>query len=125
MKKIGIAFFLLLSLSLTACKNQAYEKVQSAVREKLNDPESAQFRLITPSKVDPSGDTFCGEVNAKNAMGGYVGYRAFVVMDGKVLAMAGRSMSFEDVEAALKTKPLSGDATDPLFIWGFCLEASK
>ena len=40
----------------------------------LTDPSSAQFRA---SKVD--GPYFCIEVNAKNKMGGYVGFRWFSI----------------------------------------------
>jgi len=45
--------------------------VRDAVRESLKDPDSAMFR----NQVDG-----CGEVNAKNSFGGYVGYRRFYTM---------------------------------------------
>lgn len=57
-------------------------QAQEAVRAKLNDPASAQFRNVTQTVGGP----FCGEVNAKNRMGGYVGFRwfdAFPMNDGK------------------------------------------
>lgn len=44
------------------------------VSDKMTDPASAQFRndrLI-------NFDWHCGEVNAKNSMGGYVGYKRFI-----------------------------------------------
>lgn len=44
------------------------------VRAELVDPESAQFR-----NLHTKGDKICGEVNAKNGMGGYVGFVPFVV----------------------------------------------
>ena len=58
---------------------------RGAVVSRLKDPGSAQFRgmflshgrEITPtSVVHPI--TLCGEINAKNAYGGYVGFRRFV-----------------------------------------------
>ncbi|MRW82934.1 hypothetical protein GJ698_02365 [Pseudoduganella sp. FT26W] len=49
-------------------------KARKLVADKLNDPLSAQFRndrLIAEN-------WHCGEVNGKNAMGGYVGFRRFI-----------------------------------------------
>lgn len=48
---------------------------KEAVLEKLNDPNSAQFRNL---RIGKSGDLICGEVNAKNRMGGYVGFVTFM-----------------------------------------------
>lgn len=49
------------------------EQAKKAVRFNLKDPDSAQFRNIR----QPSTGVVCGEVNAKNAMGGYVGFQRF------------------------------------------------
>lgn len=49
---------------------------KDAVLRVLKDPGSAQFQDINSSVVQ--GDqTVCGKVNAKNAMGGYVGFKMF------------------------------------------------
>jgi len=49
--------------------------VQSVVAEQSREPEAVRFRNLY-SFVTSAGDTIvCGEVNAKNAYGGYVGYR--------------------------------------------------
>lgn len=49
------------------------------VTELLKDPESAQFKdvALTP------GGALCGEVNARNSFGGYVGFKRFVATDEK------------------------------------------
>lgn len=63
-----------------------YRPVQiakQAVLEKLVDPSSAQFKDV--QLVD--GSLVCGEVNAKNRMGGYVGYASFAVIDGRDAAI--------------------------------------
>ena len=65
---------LLLLMLVVGCGDQAAE---DAVRLQLKDPSSAQFEGIT--KKDTA---VCGFVNAKNAMGGYVGFRAFIVKNG-------------------------------------------
>lgn len=47
-------------------------ELREAVMDRLFDPESAQFR-----NVRGHGVAICGEVNAKNKLGGYVGYKQF------------------------------------------------
>lgn len=50
-------------------------QVHEALAGALVDPASAQLRNV---RVAELMDTICGEVNSKNRMGGYVGYRRFV-----------------------------------------------
>jgi hypothetical protein len=56
-------------------------EAKAAVTYRLNDPESATFRNIRGKQMNfDSGTTLvqvCGEVNGKNVMGGYAGYRSF------------------------------------------------
>lgn len=47
------------------------------VKRRLFDPDSAKFRNVTHGRGN-----VCGEVNAKNKMGGYVGFKAFIVYQG-------------------------------------------
>ena len=55
---------------------------EKRVRFALKDPESAVFRDV---KYVRKTKGFCGLVNAKNSMGGYVGFHDFYVdADGKV-----------------------------------------
>lgn len=49
---------------------------ERAVLGKLNDPDSAKFGKSFKSKRGE--DFWCGEVNAKNRMGGYVGVTRYV-----------------------------------------------
>lgn len=59
---------------------KSHEDIEAAVAADLRDPSSAQFRNI---KQGPSAT--CGEVNGKNALGAYVGFRPFVYVGGIVL----------------------------------------
>ena len=52
---------------------------ENAVRGALKDPGSAQF-----GSFQQKGTAACGTVNAKNAFGGYVGMRRYVVLHGSV-----------------------------------------
>lgn len=56
---------------------------KTAVERDLRDPMSAQYRdiRVVPGQVD----IVCGEVNAKNAYGGYVGFRRFVATTDTVI----------------------------------------
>lgn len=57
-------------------------RVESAVRKALRDPDSARFEKV---QVFYRTGTACGWVNAKNALGGYVGFTHFTVtQDGSV-----------------------------------------
>ena len=62
---------------------------KEAVKLKLTDPDSAQFRNVR--RVG----TFnvCGEVNAKTPMGGYAGFTAFHVADLNVDTRLGYFLS--------------------------------
>lgn len=51
-------------------------QITHAIEAKLLDPASAQFRL---GPIRPGSEYYCGLVNAKNRMGGYNGFEAFMV----------------------------------------------
>jgi hypothetical protein len=70
----------------TVASNREAEAVAKVI-DRLKDPESARIRNVRSSLHSlSSGERYvCGEVNAKNAHGGYVGFRNFVVTnDGDV-----------------------------------------
>lgn len=67
----GLMIMLAASGLLAGCGNKL-EEAQEATAQKLIDPSSAQFR-----DVRWNDETVCGEVNAKNRMGGYVGFKQF------------------------------------------------
>ncbi len=53
---------------------------EKAIADQMLDPESTRFRWIDLPGPSLPGDAMeCGQVNAKNTMGGYVGYRWFFV----------------------------------------------
>jgi len=51
-------------------------EVEEQVRARLKDPESARFSGVW---IGPDAKYACGDVNAKNAMGGYAGSTAFML----------------------------------------------
>lgn len=64
---------------LAGCESGDIKAAKEIVASELRDPESAQFRNISKTKKNEFGVvTVCGEVNGKNAYGGYVGYQRFV-----------------------------------------------
>lgn len=65
-------------LALLGACNQSENAAKKAVGDLLSDPESAQFRDLKSYPLG-KGERVCGEVNAKNRMGGYVGFVRFVV----------------------------------------------
>ncbi|WP_155951994.1 hypothetical protein [Pseudoxanthomonas suwonensis] len=51
---------------------------QDAVKAKLKDPGSAQFRGIYFHRGQDGVPITCGEVNSKNSFGGYSGFQRFI-----------------------------------------------
>lgn len=69
--------------SAKAAKKQEDTRITDAkerVRQTLSDPDSANFREIFLTEAG----TVCGELNAKNKMGGYAGFRRFIVAGDKI-----------------------------------------
>jgi hypothetical protein len=58
---------------------------QQHVRSRLRDPTSAQFQSVRLTRgQDENRRVVCGEVNARNALGGFTGYRRFVIFARRV-----------------------------------------
>lgn len=82
---------------MAASSREAFlESTKLRVSDVLKDPESARFRKLR--LVDYKGGLLaCGEVNAKNSYGGYVGFSQFmagsnyVILLGESNARAGLS----------------------------------
>lgn len=61
----------------TSAKQIAWnEKGMDAIKTKLKDPDSAQFRDV--EFYDGVAPVTCGLVNAKNSFGGYSGFERFI-----------------------------------------------
>jgi len=54
------------------------EQGKEAVREKLRDPESAQFKSAVFHRGADGAPMSCGLVNSKNGFGGYVGWTRYM-----------------------------------------------
>jgi hypothetical protein len=67
----------LASVGLTS---QAKDAIRAEVRQRLIDLESARFRWLEKTT---DGKVYCGFVNSKNRMGGYVGFVPFQVFLAK------------------------------------------
>ena len=82
--KITISCLIFLSC-MEANANQirvVIEKGKSAVSYAMKDPESTKFREITVHKKSSGPYMVCGQINAKNSYGGYIGYQGFMVSVG-------------------------------------------
>ena len=83
-KTISILIFrlitFLLLLAVTACsKTEDYLRDMVVKQSNLVDPNSALFRNIVEMRNMDEGHTYCGEINSKNRMGGYVGWVPFII----------------------------------------------
>lgn len=83
MKKLIICLLMFMSANAFAAKPNIIEVGKEMVRSELKDPDSAKFRNLTAYTNKKEGKWMvCGEVNAKNAMGGYHGYMLFIASEG-------------------------------------------
>lgn len=63
------------------------------VKEKIRDPASAQFR----NQFIGKGGAPCGEVNAKDAFGAYLGYQRYISV-ARELTMLAQDMPADEFE---------------------------
>jgi hypothetical protein len=68
-------------------------QIERAVRNRLSDPGSAKFKDHRPFRTKSDGDQVaCVMVNAKNRMGGYAGFKPYLVYkmrSGSTIAIEG------------------------------------
>lgn len=69
------AAIITLLLTVAACGAANEAQLRSGLKSVLKDPSSAEFRN---EFVHQTSGHLCGEVNAKNSFGAYVGFRRFV-----------------------------------------------
>ncbi|QOL80441.1 hypothetical protein [Pseudooceanicola spongiae] len=77
------------------------DRLESSVRSSLKDPESAKFSRITAIKGEAELITACGQVNAKNSLGGYAGdmpFAVFLMSPDDVAMLGDTGMMQETVE---------------------------
>ncbi|GEM_PF-7133550 len=76
------------------------EQGKDAVKTRLKAPSSAEFRNVFFSQKSGTPVT-CGEVNSKNSLGGYAGYKAFVSDGGSRTFLADDVDNFAEVWSEL------------------------
>jgi hypothetical protein len=62
------------------------KQAREVLSDRLMDAESARLRGVTAKDVTREGKRIrilCGQVNAKNQMGAYTGFRNFIVVPGE------------------------------------------
>lgn len=95
MKKSLIAFALVVvasaALAQVAMPIQVSPEQELAFKNsatnKLLDPAAAQFRNVRFQQVEGKVPVMCAEINAKNSMGGYVGFRPIAVLGDAELSV--------------------------------------
>ncbi len=72
--------FFIVAILVVGCSKQS--SLEKEVAAKMFDPSSVEFREISITKSKPIA--LCGEINAKNQFGGYVGYKRFYYVSGSL-----------------------------------------
>jgi hypothetical protein len=87
--KRGIWLFAAFLLLNCSPGSQIKKEAEDAVKLLLRDPDSAQFRYrYNDMEVFPDIGVVCGEVNSRNAYGGYAGFEDFAYVRGQGAALA-------------------------------------
>ena len=86
--KLAFSLASAITLAVAGCspdpKQALITKAEQSVRQSLKDPDSAEFSDVQVKGVvsdDLAVAVVCGQVNAKNSFGGYVGYRRFYFLN--------------------------------------------
>lgn len=98
----------LVAAALAGCNQMPIGPVADAkalAASQLRDPASAQFRNVK-SVTNGAGRAVCGEINGKNAYGGYAGFQDFVVADGRAWLQTGADASSTLAELDAETEAL-------------------
>lgn len=80
-------------------------RVEEAVKSSLRDPDSAKFYDLI-ARGNAAMVTVCGEVNAKNAFGGYAGkmpFSVFLMPEGDVPTLGDTPLMLDTVENICRT----------------------
>jgi hypothetical protein len=88
---------LILIFMLAACDSRSITEAKRAVEKDLKDPSSVEYRNV----LEYSESIVCGEYNAKNGYGAYVGYTEFIFYYGQVLS----TPSLSDTELLCSNNP--------------------
>ena len=77
---LGITASLTCSAAVAAPAPSVFAGAKSLIRDHMSDPDSLQYRNLhaVRATINGTGLTIaCGDYNAKNKFGGYVGFEAF------------------------------------------------
>jgi len=84
-----VSVFNILSAGAQEAPLHLPEDIQKEVVKDLKDPDSATFRQLSTGQA-ADRIYYCGELNAKNSYGGYIGFKRFVY-NGKGVMIWGDS----------------------------------
>ena len=86
MKKTNTNYLIIsvLAILVSACGNKNVDLVKKSIESELSDPSSVLYKDVNEF---PEG-IVCGQVNAKNKFGGYIGFTPFVFRDGQQLNLS-------------------------------------
>lgn len=81
----------------------------------LKDPDSAKFRNVRMREAD-SAKFVCGEINAKNSYGGYVGFTPFLTDGEKVRILATERNTPYQIDLTIAGVPFASSMANPALV---------
>lgn len=110
MRKLWILLAVVAVMAVSAFGYRYYliSELRKPVLERLTDPDTALFRnewlLFGWFNWPPTANVLCGEVNAKNRMGGYAGYVKFSSNSGIDVNIGDDGIGLSLIELTCKTQ---------------------
>ena len=89
---LGMAFAV--AMATASPDDEFVSSAKAYLTRNFNDPESARFRDLYIGTDSDGKPVLCGEVNARNGMGGMSGYQAFFSKPGEDAYWAGMPREF-------------------------------
>jgi hypothetical protein len=88
-KLLGRLFIFMGLFSVAFANADEFEIEKELVKQDLIDADSAKFQKLSRVVNSKNEDAVCGEVNSRNRMGGYAGFKNFVVLESKLVIFEG------------------------------------
>jgi hypothetical protein len=117
MRKTGLlAFSVLAACGSSSADRGAIAEAKKRTEAHLLDPNAAEYQNVRVVRDKEGHWTVCGEINAKNALGGYTGFRKFAVFETNPEAMIAGTAEASSTGMSQETT----DAIGEILLQSFC-----
>lgn len=85
MKKVILCALCVMVSFPALSASDSISSAENYIKQKMKDPDSTKFQNVRSINNSQGASYICGEANAKNSYGGYVGFKPFAYKEGRVV----------------------------------------